>query len=272
MKKLRRNEKLLVIAASMLLLSILLMFAVIPGILNDTTPGAFPKRAANAAGIQIAVHLALFLAYIKIIRDIRRGNKKRDGAYLAVAVILMFAGLIYMHGAYSYLSHEDMLLVSALKFISVMLDFAAAVMTIMVYALMPGTNKKSRLSGIPAWALSLITLVILFLILMIVDDIESSSLGDADMIGWIIYVIFLTLACYLICSIHPKSVWYTPLICNAAGLIGFIANGIGNLVNANFGTTTLEWIIIVGSIILSFAGALAGRHRNKLRKQLSVDS
>ena len=262
----------LVIAAGMLLLSILLMFVIIPGILNDTTPGAFPKRAVNAVSVQIAVHLVLFLAYIKIIWDIGRGNKKRDGAYLAVAIILMFAGLIFMDGAFAYLSHEGMLFVSVLMFISILFDFTASIMTIMVYSLKPETNNKSRMSGIPAWALSIITLAILFIILMITDHSESGSLGDADIIGWIIYEIFLTLACYLICRTHPKSVWYTPFICNAIGLIGLFANSIGNLVDTNFGTTTLEWIFLIGSIVLSIAGAHTGAWAGRRRQKLVVNA
>lgn len=263
MKKLHASDKMLVIAAGFLLLSIILMFVIIPGILNDTTPGSFPKRAMNGVIIQIAIHLALFLAYLKIIRDVSRGKKKRDGAYLAVAIILMFAGLIFMDGAFAYLSHEDMLFVSIAMFISILFDFIASILTIIVFASRPRTDNKSRLSRIPSWVLSLLTLMLLFIVLMIVNDPKSTGPGTAGIIGWVVYTILLTLACYAICRIHPKSVWYTPFICNAFGLIGLIANGIGNLVSANFGTTALEWIFIVVSIVLSVSAAHMGARKGR---------
>jgi hypothetical protein len=93
---------------------------------------------------------------------------------------------------------------------------------------------------------------------MLVDDPKSASLGTAGIIAWIIYNILLFLACYLICWLHPKSVWYTPFICNAMGVLGIISIIYGNLVIGSLGVTTLEWLFILGSVALSIAGAILG--------------
>ncbi len=82
--------------------------------------------------------------------------------------------------------------------------------------------KKSRLAGIPAWALSLMTLIVLFILLAILEDPNSPSLSTFQIVGYIFCIIVITIACFIICRTHPKSVWYTPLICNAVGFIPII--------------------------------------------------
>lgn len=90
MKKIQRNERFLVIAAGILLLSIILMIIVIPGILNDTSPNASPKKAAIAILVATIIHLVIFIGYIKIIRDNRRSSKKRNGSFLGIGILLIF--------------------------------------------------------------------------------------------------------------------------------------------------------------------------------------
>jgi len=135
MKNLQSNERISVIAAGFLLLSIILMIIVIPGILNDTSPNATPTNAAIAILVAIIIHLIIFTGYIKIIRDTMRSSKKRNGAYIGIGILLIFFGLIYMDGAFAFLSHENMLFVSILMFTSVLCDIVASVMTIIVFFL-----------------------------------------------------------------------------------------------------------------------------------------
>ena len=113
--------------------------------------------------------------------------------------------------------------------------------------------KKSRLAGIPAWALSLMTffLSVGLFGLPLPESIEN-------IFGLIIYVIFLPAACFIICKTHPKSIWYTPFICNA--FIIFL------LISVSSSNPELTFLIflsacIVLSVIGAFVGARIGRRK-----------
>ena len=110
--------------------------------------------------------------------------------------------------------------------------------------------KKSRLAGIPAWALSLMTFfasIGIFELFELLPSIPDSQNGfDNELIIVIlVYAVFLTTACFLICKTHPKSVWYTPFICN--GFIIFLV-----IMDQEV------WIFMVSIIALSIIGAIAG--------------
>ena len=128
-------------------------------------------------------------------------------------------------------------------------------------------SKKSRLSGIPAWAWSLMTFfasIGLFELLEhipIPDDFLDCFDNELIMVA-IIYAIFLTTACFFICRTYPKSIWYTPFICNA--LIIFIV-----IMDKRKWTTSSEWISLVSIIAISVTGAIVGARigRRKLDKR-----
>ena len=147
MKKLQRNTRLLVIAAGILLISIILMTAIIPGILTDTKPEANPTGAAIGILLAIAIHLILFMGYIKIIKDTKRSKKKRRPEYLAIGILLIFFGVIYMDGALAFLNHENIFYVSILMFTSALCDFVAAILTVIVFFLKP--NQFNLNTNIP---------------------------------------------------------------------------------------------------------------------------
>lgn len=111
--------------------------------------------------------------------------------------------------------------------------------------------KKSPLAGIPAWALSLLTLfasVVLFGV-QLPESIEKSI--NPNLLLFIIYIIFLPVACFIICKTHPKSVWYSPLICNA-----FVIFSLITVSNSN---PELTFIIFLSAcILLSAIGAIVG--------------
>jgi hypothetical protein len=111
--------------------------------------------------------------------------------------------------------------------------------------------KKSRLAGIPAWALSLLTFfasVGLFG-LQLPESIEKSI--DTNILLFIIYVIFLPAACFIICKTHPKSIWYTPFICNA-----FV---IFSLISLSYSNPELTFLIFLSAcVVLSAIGAFVG--------------
>lgn len=137
MKKNQRNERILVNAAAFLLLSIILMITIIPGILTDTYHAANVKGAAIAISIALIIHLVIFLGYVRIIRQNRRNIRKKKGEYLAIGILLIVFGLIYMDGAFAFLDHKNILYVSILMFTSTLCNLVAGILTIITYFLKP---------------------------------------------------------------------------------------------------------------------------------------
>lgn len=112
--------------------------------------------------------------------------------------------------------------------------------------------KKSLLAGIPAWALSLLTLVVLILLLSIIEDPKSTSLSTFQIIGYVICVLWITVACFFICKTYPKSIWYTPVICNALGIMALIVYVFTDI------STLSELIFWASSCVVSLTGAIIG--------------
>jgi len=129
----QRNERILLIAAAFLLLSMLLMGAIIPGVLHDPKPGANPTGAITGISLAIIIRLIIFLAYIRIIRQNRRTIRKKKGEYLAIGILLIIFGLIYLDGAFAFLTHEDIPYVSVLMFSSTFCDLVASSLTIIAF-------------------------------------------------------------------------------------------------------------------------------------------
>lgn len=118
--------------------------------------------------------------------------------------------------------------------------------------------KKSFLAGIPAWALSLFTFFITLGIFGLRLPESFEEYININILGFIIYIIILPAACFIICKVHPKSIWYTPLICNTWIIISLILIAKNN--------PELVFIIllsacIVLSVIGAFVGAKIGRRK-----------
>ena len=130
--------------------------------------------------------------------------------------------------------------------------------------------KKSRLAGVPAWALSLMTLIATILYLIILSDLEmkreksglsSVFIGQVrltEILNFIIFFNIIPITCFFICRTHPKSVWYTPVICNAAGIGMCCTEIIDSIFDPDYLTTLLEMIIWGGSCVLSVTGSIIG--------------
>jgi hypothetical protein len=125
----RRKERVLIIAAGMLLLSILLMIAVIPGVFTKSLPNDYNPGAAIAISLAIILRLLIFFWHLSTIKKIRNEGDKRKRAYIVIGVLLAVFGLIYMDGAFAYLNNKHILYVSYLMFGSVFCDFIAALLT-----------------------------------------------------------------------------------------------------------------------------------------------
>jgi hypothetical protein len=115
-------------------------------------------------------------------------------------------------------------------------------------------TKKSRLAGIPAWALSLMV----FFASVGLFGLPLPESIDTNIFGLIIYIILLPTACLIICKTHPKSIWYTPLICNAFIIFLLISVSFSNHPNLTF------LILLSGCIVLSVIGAIVGARIGRL--------
>ena len=118
--------------------------------------------------------------------------------------------------------------------------------------------KKARLSGIPSWAWSLMTLFVLIIFLFILDDPKNDgSYNTIQIIGYAIYAILIAGACFFICRKYPKSVWSTSAICNAVSILGIIMYIFTPWAPLS---ETIIWVgILVLSVIAANVGARMGR-------------
>ena len=134
--------------------------------------------------------------------------------------------------------------------------------------------KKSRLDGVPAWALSLMTLVVIIILLVILEDPKNTGYSTIQIIGYTFCAILITGACFFICRAHPESVWYTIVICNAVGILGLISNIALTIVVPDYSTTLSEMIlwgsIFVLSVIAAIIGAKIGQATTNPEKELPL--
>jgi len=120
--------------------------------------------------------------------------------------------------------------------------------------------KKSRLDRIPAWGLSIIIFVVSIISAFVFEHVTIPGYSTLGIIGSIFYVVLIPVACFVICMIHPKSVWYTPFICNPVGLLGTIFHPLA-------WTTLSEYLLWVSSLVLSVLGAIIGAKIGRMINQ-----
>jgi len=114
--------------------------------------------------------------------------------------------------------------------------------------------KKFRLAWLKALAWSLLAIIISMVFLALLhDDTGNNPKSTLYLFGVsFAFVIILTIACFAICRAYPKSVWYTPFLCNAL-IVSSILFGIpiwtGSL---------MVWIILGIGVALSVAAAIVG--------------
>ena len=137
MKKLQRNERILFVAAAILLFSIVLLIIVIPGFLNDAHSNAFSESAIIALYLAIVFHIMIFLGYIISIRENRRSSDNRKGGYIGLGILLILFGLFVMDGAMAILPYKNIRYITVLMSTSTFLDFVASILTIILFFLKP---------------------------------------------------------------------------------------------------------------------------------------
>ena len=118
---------------------------------------------------------------------------------------------------------------------------------------MKTNGKKSFLSRIPGWALSLLAAIFSFIFLFLIAALFNSfsffrNIGDGP--AYIAYDILIAVICFFICRKDPKGFWYVPILCNVLGIISAV-------IEPNFWITSL-WIFIGIGWVLSVIGAITG--------------
>ena len=122
-------------------------------------------------------------------------------------------------------------------------------------------GKKSIVTGIPAWALSLMTafisLIILFVLAGLLENV--GRLGEnTELPGYLGSSVFILISCYFICRKNPKSFWYVPVICNLPTIISACVEKVD---------LSPIWILVFScwliSVFVAILGARIGkRHLN----------
>lgn len=113
-------------------------------------------------------------------------------------------------------------------------------------------------SGILAFICFIFVTVIAFLI----DDL-TSSWDRASVIAYSSSLILISIGCFIIIRINPKSIWYVPFICNATFILSAI-------VEPSFWHGEM-WMIICPGWVLSIISSILGYKigmRNKLVQPL----
>jgi hypothetical protein len=108
--------------------------------------------------------------------------------------------------------------------------------------------KKSIFAGIPAWALSLMSFFAMFMLAFIFEF----EIRAIEVVFWIFYVLFINIACFLICRKYPKSVWHTPFICNGLSIMFIFV-----YIFTDY-ESTIELILAISLLILSLIAAIVG--------------
>jgi amino acid transporter len=138
-----RVQKISYYAAGVISISVLLMIAAIPFLYSDTFPYEDPSSPLTGILLAIAIHLIILLIYIKTLRENRKAVT-RDGGYVAVGILLIIFGLIYMDGAIAFSSRKSTMLLSIVMFTSTFCDLVASVMMITVFYLKPKKRKLHK--------------------------------------------------------------------------------------------------------------------------------
>ena len=135
MQRIKVNIQVLKAGTGFLILSLILMFIIIPGIFNDPKTAASGNPYGAIIGISLAIVIRLFILrfFLRFLREIKQRTLRRSSIYISIGVILVIMALIYIDGAYSFTNHEAIPHVSPMMFGSVVCDLLAASSIIFVY-------------------------------------------------------------------------------------------------------------------------------------------
>jgi CDP-diglyceride synthetase len=119
---------------------------------------------------------------------------------------------------------------------------------------MKTNNRRSFFSGIPSWASALLAMIIITIVLFILAERWSEEISSGDSIAYILLGVLHAVCCFLIVRKDPKSIWYVPLIINAALIIFAFLELIGEKE-----WLFKDWLFICGIWVLSIIASIIGR-------------
>ena len=117
--------------------------------------------------------------------------------------------------------------------------------------------KRSFIHRIPAWGLSILTMLLSFLLIFgVAALLEGLKItGDrGELFLNIILFLFVAIACYLIGFIHPHSFWYVPILSNLITIIAAIVEPI---------QLTPDWFFVIGGWVFTLLATLMGSWMGK---------
>jgi hypothetical protein len=125
---------------------------------------------------------------------------------------------------------------------------------------MKKNSKGAELLYGAIWALltAIIAFILLFLLGYGLTAIKAISVDTAEIMAYIIYILFIGISCYFICRKYPTSIFIVPVIANIMGIIS-------SIVEPNFWVSAM-WVLIVGGWVFSIITSIAG-YIVKSRKQ-----
>jgi hypothetical protein len=128
-------------------------------------------------------------------------------------------------------------------------------------------EKKSLLLRLPSWGLSLLAALISVILVLIIAFLLSTfsilTNASGEKLIYIIWGIFIAIACFLICRKDPKSFWYVPILCNIISILPV-------LFEPAFWVSSLWILFCIGwglSVAAATIGTLIGRHEAFRAKQ-----
>ena len=134
------QRRILVSAVVLILLSIIMLLATLPGIIQDISAGNRPNSAAIGIGIAVLLRLLIVVGFRNISRGIKRDGKLNKAGAIVLGIGLLVLGIALLDGAFSFL--EEILLVSIFMFISVFFDVVAAIITLVAMLIKPKKEPK----------------------------------------------------------------------------------------------------------------------------------
>ncbi|WP_163322127.1 hypothetical protein [Draconibacterium mangrovi] len=140
MKTKQRHIRLLMIAAGMLIFSILFLLIVTPGAYSKTLPGSANTGALTGISLAIGLRLALLVGYLLIIKRSIHNDNIRIGNYILIGVLLLILGLIDTDSAFAFLDNRNVLYISILMFTSIFCDLTAAILTFIAASIKPANK------------------------------------------------------------------------------------------------------------------------------------
>lgn len=114
-------------------------------------------------------------------------------------------------------------------------------------------NTEEPSSTLPAtlsWVYSVLAGIFAAFVLFLVSEFLHGLTSLNDDIGLICYVVVAAAAGFAICRSQPKSVWFAPIICNAAGILSAC-------IEPTFWRTSM-WMIVGAGWGISLCAAVAG--------------